>query len=210
MTSNTKYTQACHSPHINQLVDLPAVEPDLCPGPRRRQQVAHLDHGRDEVGSELRGAAAVLADQRVLRPAVEELLVRVQEPLPRHQVLVVGVVERVGGLHVERRQVGVAPRARARPPPQRREAAVDVALGVDAGAEELALRPPDGVRPRQRRHVARRQALVAEHGDEGREAGPRAREVGVRQALARRARVLAPQRHAPRRAAQLHARHHLV
>ena len=47
-------------------------------------------------------------DSVVRAAAVEELLVRVQEPLPAQQVGVVGVVERVRRRRVERRQVAVA------------------------------------------------------------------------------------------------------
>ena len=191
------------------LVDLPAVEPDLALRPRERADGAHPHHRLGEVGGEHGGVAAVLLHQRVLRAAVEELLVRVEQPLPGHQVLVVGVVERLGGPDVDGRQRGVAGAAvaglRARLLPERREGGVDVGVAVDAAAEGGAPGLPDGVRARQRRHVARRQALVAEHGDEGGEARPWPREVAVRVALARRPRVPPAEVHRPRRPAELHA-----
>jgi hypothetical protein len=183
------------------LVDLPAVEPDLSLRRRERADGAHPHHRLGEVGGEHGSVAAVLLHQRVLRAAVEELLVQVEQPLPGHQVLVVGVVERLGGLDVDGGQRGVAAGLRAGLLPERREGGVDVGVVVDAVAERGAPGLPDGVRARQRRHVARRQTLVAEHGDEGGEAGPGPREVGVRVALARRPRVTAAEVHRPRRPA---------
>jgi hypothetical protein len=166
------------------LVYFPAVQPDLRRCPRRRREATHLNHRLGEHA----GIAAILAHQRVLRPAVEELLIGVQEAALRDEVPVVGVVEGVRRLVVERREVAVAAGARLLALPG--EGGVDVGLGVDAAAEDEAARLPHGVRSRERRHVARREPLGRERGDEGRDAGARAREVGVGGALARRARVL--------------------
>jgi hypothetical protein len=185
-------------------VHLPAVESDLRRRSGRRRKTAHLHHRLGKVGGEHAGVAAVLPDQRILRPAVEELLVRVQQAALRHQVRVVGVVEGVRRLVVERREVAVAAALRARLLPRRREGGVDVLVGVDAPAEEEAARAPHGVRAGERRHVARREPLGRERGHEGRGAGARAREVGVGRALARRARVLPAELHVPCGASELH------
>ena len=85
------------------LVDPPAVLPDLSAGPSQRRDVPHLDHPHHEVLEEGALAADVLLDQRVGGAAVEALLVRVQEAALPDQVLVVGVVEPVGGAIVQRR-----------------------------------------------------------------------------------------------------------
>jgi hypothetical protein len=183
-------------------VDDPAVAPDLpgVAGP----DVAHLYHGRREVAVEERGAGAVLPHQRVLRPAVEELLVGVEQAPPRQQVGEVGRVERHRGLRVDGRQVAVAAGPRARLLPERREGGVDVGVAaVDAGAEGGAPGLPDGVCARQRRHVARREALPAEQGDERAEAGRRRRQVLVGEGRACRRRVAPAQRHVPARSAEL-------
>ena len=152
---------------------------------------------------EERGAGAVLPHQRVLRPAVEELLVRVEQAPPRQQVGEVGRVEGHRGLRVDGRQVAVAAGPRARLLPERREGGVDVGVAVDAGAEGGAPGLPDGVRARQRRHVARREALPAEQGDERGEAGRRRRQVLVGEGRARRRRVAPAERHVPARPAEL-------
>jgi hypothetical protein len=185
-------------------VDDPAVAPDLSGGAGEHPNVAHPNHGCHEVGVEERGAGAVLPHQRVLRPAVEELLVRVEQAPPRQQVGEVGRVEPHRRLHVDGRQVAVAAGPRARLLPQRREGGVDVGVAVDAAAEGGAPGLPDGVRARQRRHVARRQALPAEQGDERAEAGRRGREVAVGERGAGRRRVPPPERHAPGRPAELY------
>ena len=125
-----------------------------------------------------------------------------QAPL-QHQVGVVVRVEPRRRLLVDGRQVAVAAGLRARLLPERREGGVDVGVAVDAAAEGGAPGLPDGVRARQRRHVARRQALPAEQRDERAQAGRRRREVAVGEGRARRRRVPPAQRHVPGRPAEL-------
>jgi len=126
-----------------------------------------------------------------------------QAPL-RQQVGVVVRVEPRRRLHVHGRQVAVAAGLRARLlPERRREGGVDVGVAVDAAAEGGAPGLPDGVRARQRRHVARRQALPAEQRDERTQARRRLREVAVGKGRARRRRVPPAQRHVPGRPAEL-------
>jgi hypothetical protein len=59
-------------------VNHPAVGPDLAGASSERADVPHLYHGGGEVRGEECRVSAVPPYQRVLRPAVEELLVRVQ------------------------------------------------------------------------------------------------------------------------------------
>lgn len=187
-------TYVCFS---TDLVHFPAIQSDLAAGSGQRADVPHLDHRRDEVGGEGRAARAVCAHQRVLRPAVEQFLVGVEEAALRHQVLVVRVVELCRGLDVERGEVAVAARLRARLLAERGEGRVDVGVVVDVAAEGGAPRLPDGVGAGERRHVAGRQALGGEHRDERREARPGAWQVGVRRALARGLRIAAAQLYRP-------------
>jgi hypothetical protein len=203
--TNGTATLAVNQSKLRQLtlVDLPAVQPDLSLRPGERGDGAHPHHRLGEVGGEHAGVAAVLLNQRVLRPAVEQLLVGVEQPLPAHQVPVVGVVERRRGLRVDGRERAVAAGLRARLLPERRECGVDVGVVVDAVTEVGAPGLPDGVRAGECRHVACREALVAEHGDERGEAGVGPGEVGVGSALARRLRVAAAQVHRPRGPAEL-------
>jgi hypothetical protein len=185
-------------------VGLPAVSADLAVAPRERADVAHPNHGRDEVAREGAPVARVLRRDAVHGAGTEELLVGVEQPELRHQVAEVAVVERHGALRVQGRQVAVAPLQRADLPPPRREPGVDVAVVVQARPEARAPRRPDRVRAGQRHEVARVQALGPERGQQGRRARRRRREVAVRRALARRARVAPAQRHRPARPAQLH------
>jgi len=85
-------------------------------------------------GGEERRVGAVLLHHIILRPAVGEHLVRVQQGA--HEVAVVGVVEEQRRLRVERRQVGVAAALRggAGALAQRRERRVDVGVVVDVVA----------------------------------------------------------------------------
>ena len=85
-----------------------ADEPDLPAGASERADVAHLDHGVDEVAEEGGTAGRVGADNGVGGAVVEELLVGVKESLPGEEIGEVGVVEGILSPHVQRRQVGVA------------------------------------------------------------------------------------------------------
>jgi hypothetical protein len=125
-------------------VDLPAAAPDLPLGSGLGAEVAHLDHGRGEGAVEGRRAGREAPDRAVGAAVVEELLVRVQEPLLGQQVGVVGVVERVGRRGVQRRKGGAAcPGAVG--PERRREGGVDVGVVVDVVVEARALRLSDRV-----------------------------------------------------------------
>lgn len=81
------------------LADLPVVG--------RERDVPHLDHGPDEVTEELFAITAVGLHQILCVGdafrAGEETLIGGQEALLRQEVLVVVVVEHVGGRDVERR-----------------------------------------------------------------------------------------------------------
>lgn len=184
-------------------IDLPAVQPDLSPRPRKWAYGSHPDHRRREVAGESGRVAAVLPHQRVLRTVVEELLVGMQEPLPHQQILVVLVVEGGGALHVQRRQGCVAAGGRAAHPAERREGGIHVGVVVDVRSEGGAAGLADGVRAGKRGHVARAQALGGEGGDKLGEAGSRGGEVAIRRALARRGGVPPPQLHSPCRPTKL-------
>jgi hypothetical protein len=125
-----------------------AGEPDLALRPGERADVPHPDHGRAKVPVEPCRGGRVGAHQAVRGAAVEQLLVRVQEPAPRQQVGVVGVVEHGGRRGVQRRQVAVAVAGRrgAVGPAQRREGRVHVGVVVDVTPEIQALRQPNRVR----------------------------------------------------------------
>ena len=138
--------------------------------------------------------------------AAVELLVGGEEAAPRHQVLVVGVVEPHRRLLVERRPGIVAGLAGL--PSQLRERGVDVGaalavVSVDALLVVVAPRRADGVRAGERDQVRRVEAELGELGDELGEVGGRAGEVllfgGM---LVGAARVLAAELHVPGRAAE--------
>ena len=119
------------------LVGPPAVEPDLQRRPGRRREASHPHHRLGEVAPERGAVAGVLAHQRVLRPTVEQLLVRMQQPALQRQRPEVAVVERVGGLRVQRRQAAVrAGPPGARLPQLRGEGGVHVGVpAVDTSPE---------------------------------------------------------------------------
>lgn len=167
----------------------PAVPPDLPVGTRERADVPHPHHGRREVVGERGVVVAVGPDKCVLRAAVEELLVRVEQALLGEQVLEVAVVEAGGGLGVQRREVAVPAGGRAGGPAGGGEVGVDVGVAVDAAAEGGAAGLADGVGAREGGHVPSAEALGREGGDEGGEAGEGGREVAAGGAEARRARV---------------------
>jgi hypothetical protein len=181
------------------LVNHSTVGPDLTGSSGERTDVPHLDHRRDEVGEEGGVVGAVGLHQRVLRAAVVEFLVGVEQAFVLEQVPIVGVVEGELRLQVERRQDGVvdALRGRAVALAQLGELLVDVVVVVDAGAVDLALREADGVRAGEGRHVLCAQALVGERRNESAEAGRRRGEVAVRLVPARRRRVAPAERHVP-------------
>ena len=131
------------------LIHFGAGEPDLSLGSSQRAEVGHLHHGRGEGAAEGRLVGGEVPDSVVRAATVEELLVRVQEPLLAQQVGVVGVVERVRRRRVERRQVAVAGAGRpgAVGLERAREPRVDVGVVVDVVPEVEALRLPDRVRP---------------------------------------------------------------
>jgi hypothetical protein len=181
----------------------PAVEPDLPRGTRERADVAELDHGRGEVRREGVGVGAVEAHERVECAVAEELLVRVQQAGAGHEAPVVAVVELVGGERVERRERVVGVGRRAGLALLRGERRAHVVVAVDAGAEAGAARHPHRVRARQRREVARAQALGGEPGHQAGQVGVRAREVRRRARAVGERRVAPAQRHCPARAAEL-------
>jgi len=88
------------------LVRYSAVLADLPVGARERD-VPHLDHGPDEIAEEPLAITAVGLHQILCAGdafrAGEETLVGGQEALLRQEVLVIVVVEHVGGGDVERR-----------------------------------------------------------------------------------------------------------
>lgn len=75
----------------------------------KRLDITHPDHRSRKVGHELRRVPSVLRHDAVRRAAIEESLIRWQEPLLLHQDLEVVVVEPAGGHQIQRR------RAQARP-----------------------------------------------------------------------------------------------
>lgn len=175
------------------------VGPDLTSSSGERVDVPHLDHRRDVVGEECAAVGAVFLDQRILRAAIEELLVGVEQAFVLEQVPVVGVVEGERRRHVERRQDGVvdAPRLRAVALAQLGELLADVVVVVDAVAVDLALREADGVRAGECRHVLGVEALSAERRDERGKVGERRGELVVRLVSARRRRVAPAEGHVP-------------
>lgn len=92
-----------HFTYIIQLICPPAVLPDLSIVPRQRRDVAHLDHARHKVREEGALAADVGLYLWVGGAAIEELLVRMQEPFFADKVLVVVVLEGGRGLEIKRR-----------------------------------------------------------------------------------------------------------
>ncbi|WOL02079.1 hypothetical protein Cni_G10798 [Canna indica] len=98
-------------------------------------------------------------------PYVEQLLVLVEEPFPRHEVPVVGVVECGRRLDVERRWDGAAA-ARASLPTEGGEAGVDVGVVIDAVGEGGSGGLADGMGAGENGHVAWAEALVMEVLDE--------------------------------------------
>lgn len=186
-------------------VDFPAIHTNLSACSSEWADVAHLDHARREVAGEGRVVAAVLPHQRVLRPVVEELLVRVEEAPLRHQILVIVVVEYRRRLDIQRSQVVVAAARgrRAVALAEGGEGGVDVGVVVDVGPEGDAAGLADGVAAGERRQVAGVEALVREGGDELGEAGGRAGEVAVGRAEAGGGGVPPPQRHRPCRSPKL-------
>ena len=119
--------------------------PDLPLRPRQRAEVAHLHHGRHEGAAERRRAGGEVSHNVVGAAAVEELLVRVQEPLLGQQVLEVGVVERGGRRRVQRRHDVAAAGHGAAGPERGRERLVDVGVVVDVVLVARAMRLPDRV-----------------------------------------------------------------
>lgn len=90
-------------------VDGPAVLANLAGRAGERAYVAHLDHGVAEVAGEALAVGAVGLHQRLggghggVAGAGDEALVGGEEALVGQQVLVVVVVERVGGVDQRRR-----------------------------------------------------------------------------------------------------------
>uniref|UniRef100_A0A0A9EH04 Uncharacterized protein n=1 Tax=Arundo donax TaxID=35708 RepID=A0A0A9EH04_ARUDO len=189
---------------LGSRIHFPAVEPDLPGGARERADVPEPDHGRGEVRRERVTVCAVQPHQRVDRPVVEELLVRVQQPGTGDEVPVVPVVELAGGERVQRREAAIAAGRRARPPLRRRERRAHVGVAVDAGAEASAPRHAHRVRAGQRRKVPGGQALGGEGGHQRGEVRVRAREVGGGAGGVRERRVAAAERHRLAWAAELH------
>lgn len=90
------------------LVDLPAVQPNLPGCARGRAEASHLHHGITEIKEKSRGIGAVKVNLIIGGATVEELLIGVENPHLANQILEVTVVkgQRSGG--VERREVVVA------------------------------------------------------------------------------------------------------
>ena len=181
------------------LVHFGAGESDLALGAGERAEVAHLHHGRGEGAAEGRRVGREVPDGVVGAAAVEELLVRVQEPLLAQQVAVVGVVELVRRGGVKWRQVAVAGAGGTGAVGLERgcERGVDVGVVIDVVPEVQTLRLPDGVPAGERGHLGRSETLVAERFYELVEVEGGRRQVAVRQGQARRRRVPPPQRNRP-------------
>ena len=126
-------------------VDLGTAGPDLGLAPRLGADVPRLYHSRREGAAERRRAGREAPHRPVGGAAVEELLVRVQEPLLGQQVLEVGVVERGGRRRVQRRHDVAAAGHGAAGPERGRERLVDVGVVVDVVLVARAMRLPDRV-----------------------------------------------------------------
>jgi hypothetical protein len=183
-----------------------ALEPHFHGHPGRRGYAPHLHHGPGKVLHERLAILAVHLHQMIQRPtAAVERLVGGEETTPRDQVLVVGVVEPHRCLLVERHRRIVT--GLARPPAELREGGVHVGaalavVSVDAVLVVEAPRCADGVRARERGHVAGVEAVLRELGDEAGDVLVRAGEVILRGISVGAARVLAAELHVPRRAAK--------
>lgn len=138
-------------------VDGPAVLANLAGRAGERAYVAHLDHGVAEVAGEALAVGAVGLHQRLggghggVAGAGDEALVG-GEALVGQQVLVVVVVERVGGVDVQRRQLVSAAAAHLlqagrQRRVQRRVDGVGRREVRQPVAEQQAARSPDRVRP---------------------------------------------------------------
>ena len=90
-----------------QLVDPPAILPDLSLGPSQGTDVTHIDHGGGEIRGERAWVGGVAAHYGISGPTTEELLVRVEEPFVLNEVLEVVVVESIGSLKIKRCQIVV-------------------------------------------------------------------------------------------------------
>lgn len=139
-------------------VDGPAVLANLAGRAGERAYVAHLDHGVAEVAGEALAVGAVGLHQRLgggdggVAGAGDEALVGGEEALVGQQVLVVVVVERVGGVDVQRRQLVSAAAAHLlqagrQRRVQRRVDGVGRREVRQPVAEQQAARSPDRVRP---------------------------------------------------------------
>jgi hypothetical protein len=138
-----------------EVVDPPAVVPDLAGAPGERRDVAHLDHGLGEVVEEEALVGGVAVDEvHGLAALREQDLVGAEQPVHGQDVVVVLVVEPELGHQVQREQVLVAARPRAPAPQLRRVRRVQrpvhlpvVVLAVQPLPEAHAPRVADGVPP---------------------------------------------------------------
>ena len=153
----------------NQLVDDPAVGPDLAVGAGLHPDAGHLDHGHLELllpqprhnGVERHG-------RRGLR-GLEERRVRREEHVPGHHVLVVLVVQRVRRHDVLHHGVVSGGVGRALLPQRRGQRGVHVGRGrVEAAVsdEGRAVGAADGVRAGEHDEVVDAEPLVGEAGGE--------------------------------------------
>ncbi|RRT32065.1 hypothetical protein B296_00056852 [Ensete ventricosum] len=135
------------------------VYSDLSPGSNQQADGSHHHRGRRKVSCERRTIGAVQHHQRLVRAAVEKLLVRVKQPFLSHKVPVVAVVELVGCLKVVRRPIAIAASEGTVLFAEGYKARVDIRVTADVGAEGVARRLASGVATEVRGHVSRAEAL---------------------------------------------------
>ncbi|KAE8807579.1 Peroxidase 2 [Hordeum vulgare] len=162
------------------VIDDSALPPDLSLVTGLHFDGSHLDHRLVELGLPLPGDVGTVADHLGRRRRGKKGGIRREEHLVRQDVLVVLVVERVGGHHVlvHRGVVGRAWASGALSPQHVGKAGVDVGGDGEAiGDEGGAMGHPNGVGAGEHDHVLCGEALGGEAGDELVEVEERRRQV---------------------------------
>jgi hypothetical protein len=136
-------------------IDDSAVYSDLSGGASERVYIDHLDHCHHEIDPEEFGVLDVELHQH-LRPAAEQLLIGVEQAAPRHQVLVVGGIERRQGLYVHGWQDAIAAGLWARPLLLLREGRVECWTRCRCGYRRWSTGLANGVGAGESRNVPRR------------------------------------------------------
>lgn len=131
---------------IYELINPSTIGPDFSVTTRERTKVPHPYHGGNKVTVKQPSVLCIRPHNGVGRAVVEQLLVRVQQPLLVQQVLEVIVVE-AARRAVEGGEVAVAAGARAVLPAGVAEGDGDVGIVVDADTEVGAAGEADGVAP---------------------------------------------------------------